>query len=100
MNERCKFHAYKTPDLFESRLVLLAAGVDLVHGLSGLPTRWRSTPFQRDILSSESSEISHFLKQAQGGDRIAQFNVASRYLQGVRVPQDYKNAGMWYERAA
>jgi TPR repeat protein len=57
-------------------------------------------PFQRDILSSESSEISHFLKQAQDGDRIAQFNVASRYLQGVRVPQDYKNAGMWYERAA
>jgi TPR repeat protein len=56
--------------------------------------------FQRQNLSSESSETSYLLKQAQNGDRIAQFNVASRYLQGVEVPQDYKNAAIWYERAA
>src|SRR5215469_1640107 len=57
-------------------------------------------PFQRQILSSESSEISDLLKQAQNGDRIAQFNVASRYLEGVEVPQDYKDAAIWCERAA
>ena len=39
--------------------------------------------FQRQNLSSESSETSYLLKQAQNGDRIAQFNVASRYLQGA-----------------
>jgi TPR repeat protein len=57
-------------------------------------------PFQTQTLASQSSEISDLLKQAQNGDRHAQFNLASRYLQGVEVPQDYKNAAMWYERAA
>jgi len=57
-------------------------------------------PFQMQILPLGRSEIPDFLKQAQDGDRIAQFNLASRYWQGVEVPQDYKNAAMWYERAA
>jgi len=57
-------------------------------------------PLQTQILASQSSEISDLRKQAQNGDRHAQFNMASRYLQGVEVPQDYKNAAMWYERAA
>jgi TPR repeat protein len=55
---------------------------------------------ETQILASHSSEISDLLKQAQSGDRIAQFNVASLCLQGVGVPQDYKNAAKWYERAA
>ena len=57
-------------------------------------------PFHMQILPPGRSEIPDFLKQAQNGDRIAQFNVASRYWQGVEVSQDYTNAAMWYERAA
>ena len=53
-------------------------------------------PFQMQILPPARSEIPDFLKQAQNGDRYAQFNLASRYWQGVEVSQDYTNAAMWF----
>src|SRR5439155_10945132 len=37
---------------------------------------------------------------ALSGDRDAQFIVASRYLDGKSVDQDYAAAGRWYQKAA
>ncbi len=39
-------------------------------------------------------------KAAMGGDANAQFVIASRYLDGKLVPQDFKEAANWYRKAA
>ena len=57
-------------------------------------------PLRTRIVALEGSEMSVLLKQAEDGDRVAQLNAGSHYLLGVDVPQDYKRAAMWYERAA
>ena len=90
----------KHPTFSKANLFFLLSALTLCTASAVCQQDGDQPQFKRHILSSESLEISHFLKQAQDGDRIAQFNVASRYLQIVRVPQDYKNPAMWYERAA
>ncbi len=60
----------------------------------------RQPPLQIRIEPTTTSEISELLKSALNGDRTSQFNLASRYFQGAGVPQDYKEAATWYERAA
>ncbi len=39
-------------------------------------------------------------RAAVGGDPIAQFEVAGRYIEGKAVAQDFSEAARWYQRAA
>jgi len=39
-------------------------------------------------------------KQAEGGDKVAQYNLGVRYDKGNGVPQDYKKAVKWYTKSA
>src|SRR6516162_1875692 len=96
---RCGFQPMKRLTLKANVLFLLSA-LTLYTAPAVCQQDGDQPPFQLQILPSGRSEIPDLLKQAQSGDRIAQFNLASRYLRGVEVPQDYKDAAMWYERAA
>ena len=56
-------------------------------------------------LSSNSADyfIEHkdeVVESAQGGDAVAQYNLAVMYSKGIGVPQDDALAIQWYEKAA
>lgn len=45
-------------------------------------------------------EFIILLKEARDGDPTAQFNVASMYFYGQRIPQDGRKSIEWYAKAA
>jgi TPR repeat protein len=55
---------------------------------------------QKQTSATTGSGISNLKEQAQKGDRIAQYNLASLYMHGSTVPQDYGEAAKWYLGAA
>ena len=50
------------------------------------------TAFSPDFLSLK--------KQAKAGDRVSQFQLGNRYLEGDGVKQDFEKAFSWYQKAA
>ena len=52
------------------------------------------------LAESSAEDISSIMSKAEQGDIEAQYNLAEMYTQGKGVPQDYKQALTWYEKAA
>lgn len=52
----------------------------------------RGTALNPDLISLK--------KQAKAGDRVAQYQLGSRYLEGKGVKQDYKKAFTWFQKSA
>ena len=52
----------------------------------------RMTAFNPDLLSLK--------KQAKAGDRVSQFQLGNRYLEGDGVKQDYEKAFSWFQKSA
>ena len=48
----------------------------------------------------EESEFERTKRLAEGGDKIAQYNLGVMYENGRGVPQDYKEAVKWYTKCA
>lgn len=46
------------------------------------------------------SDLAGMKLRAEQGDVIAQFGLGAMYYHGTGVPQDYKQAFYWYEKAA
>lgn len=44
--------------------------------------------------------VRWWMKAAEQGDSVAQYNVGQSYLQGDGVGQDFTEAARWYRRAA
>jgi uncharacterized protein len=47
-----------------------------------------------------SSNLQQIRAAAQQGDAEAQYELGNAYYYGKGVPQDYKEAQMWYDKAA
>jgi uncharacterized protein len=93
--------------MFSRLLTLPKASVSLmlaVLALRTVPAVCRQTgvqlPLRTQVSALDGSEMSGLLKRAEDSDRLEQLDMASRYWLGVDVPQDYKKAAMWFERAA
>ena len=49
---------------------------------------------------SKSIDVERTIRLAEGGDKIAQYDLGVMYRDGDGVPQDYKEAVKWYTKAA
>jgi len=47
-----------------------------------------------------SSDLTQIRAAAQQGDPEAQYQLGNAYYYGKGVPQDYKEAQMWYDKSA
>jgi GAF domain/Sel1 repeat len=48
----------------------------------------------------QGTDVNHILDRAKAGDSIAQYEMALRYAHGKGVPQNYRDAMVWFKRAA
>jgi TPR repeat protein len=52
------------------------------------------------LAQGQTDDIAALKKKAEQGDASAQFNLGAMYSSGQGVPQDYKEAVIWYRKAA
>ena len=76
-------------DLFADGL-----GIDVLDILEVTAKLDQNRMYQEEIEFQETKRL------AEGGDKIAQFNLGVMYGNGKGVPQDYKLAVKWYTKAA
>ena len=79
---------------------LLAASLLAISVMTSLSGCQREQTAQPDKTAARPLDPAAELDRAQNGDARAQFNVGMLYLKGEGVPQDYKEARFWFEKAA
>jgi TPR repeat protein len=56
--------------------------------------------FEAGVGADEAQAVHWYAKAAEGGHRVAQFNLALMYVQGKGLPRNEAAAVMWLRRAA
>ena len=82
-------------------LTILCLTIAVLLGSAGLS--W-SADFQKGLTAAQSGDFATALREwkplAEQGNADAQNNLGLMYREGQGVPQDYKTAVKWYQRAA
>lgn len=82
----------KTLKRFLAAYIIVPIACILLGQLAALTYILSKTAFNPNLLSLK--------KQAKAGDRVSQFQLGNRYLEGNGVKQDSEKAFSWYQKAA
>ena len=94
--ERAMFFSSGKPAALLSATLL---AISVMTSLAGCQREQATSP-DKTTAAARPVDPAAELARAHNGDARAQFNVGMLYLKGEGVPQDYKEARFWIEKAA